>query len=562
MDTQHSSNANSAIISSLESVDAEHNPFLYSVNKYVASHASQKLRILPENNQAIPNGTTTFIMPRLGYLCDMTISWGVNIDDSYVTSVPDPPAGQTKFDGNPAVVPTGRGMLDMIERITWANESREILSLSKNAILALYSDLSLENRIAFSKSVQCRCDPLQDRIAESCNKDTQTCVTSDAQSGFITCHLPIMMCLSANPNLFPNLSFLSNCQCKITWASSFTDKFAIVYTATNLTGGNAPVLTNVLGGTSKIPTTANPITIEQSTVALTCDFISLPQELQSKTIEQNYGSGALSTLVWDMDDFEVQTVALPTDYDREFPTVTVPLQTTKAVSDLYVMAFIPRSEVRNASYSVLHDSRMALFANLPIPLASIGMSASGQQIVEQVPAEQLRYWGRRQMGGETGGWWATSTSTGGYQNRLSGFDVRNQDSDKYINVECPQAANYDSLNGGFVYKLNLPALSSNKNFSSGMLSFRELSSAQLTVQLAKPVTGANYASSKLCNGVDYPIVKKTASGNDPPFNGNDQPFLSLAADDLVNVHIAVIARTNSIVNTDSQAGRQTGLLSN
>ncbi len=578
MDTQHSSNANSAIISSLESVDAEHNPFLYSVSKYVASHASQKLRILPENNQAVPNGTTTFIMPRLGYLCDMTISFGVNIDDSYVTTLPiAAPDGTAvtgaavKYAGHPAVVPTGRGMLEMIERITWCNESREILSLSQNAILALYSDLSLENRIAFSKAVQCRCDPLQDSVSQSCGNGGgagNKCPTSDASSGYITCHLPIMMCLSANPALFPNLSFLSNCQCKITWASSFTDKFGIVFTATgNSTTADPPpdppVLVSVLGGTAKIPADANPITIEQSTVALTCDFISLPQELQSKSIEMNYGSGALSQLVWDCDDFPIQTAALPTYYDREWPTVSVPLQTTKAVSDLYIMAYIPKSELRADSYSAFHDSRMSLTAGLPVPVQSIGMSASGQQIIEQVPAEQLRYWGRRQMGGEQGGWWATSASTGGYQNRLSSIAVGNSlATDSKLDVECPQAANYDALNGGFVYKINLAALSSNKNFSSGMLSFRELSSAQLTVQLARPMTNATFANSKLVNGVDYPLLHPTASGNVPAYDGDTQPFLSDGADDLVHVHIAVIARTNSIVNTDSQAGRQTGLLSN
>jgi hypothetical protein len=541
MDTQHSSNANSALISSLESVDAEHNPFLYSVNKYVASHASQKLRILAENNQAVEQGTSTFILPRLGYLCDMTLSWGVNVPATYTT-------GGGEYAGHPAFVPSGRGMVEMIERITWCNESREIFSLSGNALLALYSDLSLENRIAFSKSVHCLADPLQDAIYQDSGDAHKR--TSDAASGYLTCHLPIMMCLSSQPSLFPNLSFLSNCQCKVTWSSKFSEKFNVVYTVATDNGADPAVITHQVGGMAKFDADCQ-VTIEQSTVALTCNFISLPQELQSKTIESNYGSGALSQLTWDMLDFPIQTVELPFAYGGvEWPTVSVPLQTTKAISDLYVMCYIPKSELRDDAFSATHDCRIVNTANLPMQVESIGLSASGQQIVEQCPAEQLRYWGRRTMNGENGGWWATSTSSGGFKNRLSGTFA-----------DAPAAANYDSLNGAFVYKINLAALSSNKNFNSGMLSFRELSSAMLTVKLAKPVTSGTFADSQSRNGVDWPIVPP--QGAAPAFTGNDQPFLSVGGDgNQIKMHIAVIARTNSIVNTDSQAGRQTGLLSN
>ena len=522
MDTQHSSNANSSLVATLESVDAEHNPFLYSVEKYVASHASQKLSLLPENSQARPNGTSVFQLPKLGYLCDMVLRFGMLYENTYVGG----------NNGNPSLVPNGRGLLSLIRRITWSNENREILSLTQDSMMALYSDLSLENRIAFSKAVKCNTDPLQNY------KTSSAPPASNATDGFVMCELPIMLALTSKPSLFQNLAFLAPCQVKIEWVANFNEHFAVVFGANDAAGGAAPVV----GGLA-VP--AGDITIEQSTVLLSCDFISLSQALASKSIEENYGSGSLSTLVWDMMEFPKVYQELPTDYTADFPIVDVPLQTAKCISDLYVMAYIPRSELRATAYSNAVDCRMATFAGLPLPIESISVTASGQNIVERVKASELRYWGRRTISGENGGYWATSGSTGGYRNRLSAA-VSGA-------TECPQAATYDALNGGFIYKINLAALTSNKNYNSGMLSFRELASAMMHVELAKPVTSGVQADAIMRHGIDYPLQRAVGAGG--------QPFLS-AAGDPIKVTISVLARTNSIINCDGQSGRCTGLLSN
>ena len=141
MDTQHSSNANSSLISTLSRVkDAEVNPFVYSVGKYIESHASQKLRILPENNQAVTNGVTVFNIPKLGLLCDATLSFGIAFNSDYNLNTADPPASMNAR----GVVPClhGRGLLQLVRRVEFCNENREIFTLTQDAIMALYSDLS------------------------------------------------------------------------------------------------------------------------------------------------------------------------------------------------------------------------------------------------------------------------------------------------------------------------------------------------------------------------------------------------------------------------------------
>ena len=518
MDSQHASNSNSALVATLEEVPAAHNPFLYSVEKYVKSHASQKLRILPENHQGVPNGVSTWQLPKLGYLCDATLSFGISYDNTYAANA----------NGAPIMIPTGRGLLSMIRRITWSNENREILSLSQNAIMALYSDLSYENRVSFGKAVQCRCDPLQSAPAPGLQ-------ASDATQGFVMCELPLQFVLFSKPSLFANLSFLAPCQIKVHWESSF-DNFAVVMTA-----DDAPNNIKVGG----VVTPATTVSIEQSTIMLTADYVSLPQAMASETIEKNFGSGSLSTLVWDMEDFPIQTVELPFDYAGDWPTVDYPLSTTKALSDLYVMAYIPRSEIRDTCFNANADARIVCTAGLPLPLASISLTASGQNIIERVPASELRYWGRRTDSGVVGGYWATSGGTGGYQNRLA--------TPFSAGTFCPQAAQFDSLNGGFIYKINLAALTSNKNYNSGMLSARELQSLMLHIELAKPITDTTWNNAYVRHGVDYPLC---------PDLGNDQPFLSAAADNKIKMSISVIARTNSIINCDGSSGRCQGLLSN
>ena len=98
-----------------------------------------------------------------------------------------------------------------------------------------------------------------------------------------------MMSLFASSKNFPIVNFLAPCQVKVHWESSFNCMYRM-FSEDGTAAGGLPA--TIPGGCLDWTTTASSqVSIEQSTVRLTCDFVSLPQELTSQTIEKNLIEG-------------------------------------------------------------------------------------------------------------------------------------------------------------------------------------------------------------------------------------------------------------------------------
>ena len=378
MDPQLSSNANSALVSTLDRIPAaQFNPFEYSVNKFVPPHANQTQRILPESQGAArPGGTTVFQLPKIGTLTDAVLEFDLDWEFPTVDSSGVRILGSDIDEAHnalPVLVPGGRGWLDLVDRITFENSNREIFTLSNDAIMALYSDLSLENRKAFCRSVQCAGDPFS-TSSFLANKP------SDNETGRAHVAVPIMLCITSSTELMAMLSFLEPCQMKVRWASQWNN-YGVCYTGCFSSAGGVaawpagtsgamvtavlpenpatgpinyydggpvpadsfpntfPVVTNVtesvLPGAARW-VSADTVSIYGASVRLNCNFAQLPQQLTSSLVEKNFGDGSLSQLTWDMEQLTPVNVTLPEAGENMAPIV-IPINTAKCVSDIYVM---------------------------------------------------------------------------------------------------------------------------------------------------------------------------------------------------------------------------------
>ena len=583
MDPQLSSNANSALVSTLDRIPAaQFNPFEYSVSRFIPPHANQTQAILPESQGAArPGGTTVFQLPKIGILTDAVVEFELEYDMPTLDSAGRAILGSNidaAHDAQPMLVPGGRGWLDLIDRITFENSNREIFTLSNDAIMALYSDLSLENRKAFCKSVSCLGDPFQ--------YSTLTNKPSNSEFGRSHVSVPLMMCLTSSTELMSMLSFLEPCQLKVRWASHW-ENYGVVYAGCYTTGVTAsgcyaiasavnPIAVSFPSADPPVYGTSNSVlpgacrwlprdtvSIHSASVKLNCNFAQLPQQLTSSLVEKNYGDGSLSQLTWDMEQLTPVTFNLPYAGQRLAPIV-IPINTAKCVSDIYVMMYIPRSDYidfsnppANAAAAYRGDVRGAFIgSNALLPLESIALYGSGQVLMDETSCTTLSAWSRRTMSGENGGFWSTSTEMGGLENTLAnGLVLDSLDGEARGRTDVFATGDragtssieaVDPLNGCYCYKIPISKLSQNKNFLGNTLSAREMSNFHLRVQVPQWFTQTG-------------IVRR---GVTAPFAGMSVGAYTSTDDEDRQAQISVVLRTHGITQTDAQSGRVTSVLAN
>jgi len=573
MDPQLSSNANSALVAVLDKLpQAQFNPFEYSVSKFIPPHANQTQRILPESQgQCVPGGTSVFQLPKIGLLTDSVIEFELEWDSIDADTVDAAGVGLV-LAGLPVLQGGGRGFLDMIERITFENSNREIFTLSADAILALYSDLSLENRMSFCKAVGAVSDPFGAPFYPG--QPGRAAGGSNSTDGRQKFACPLLMCITADPALMSMLSFLEPCQVKIKWANKWNN-FGACYLGSNVAAGAdsgaytaAALLPPTVAATDTQPGRCvfmNGLSINQASLRLNCNFAQLPQQITSKLVEDNFGSGSLSQLTWDMEQLPPVTVALP-KLGEVLAAISIPIQTAKCVSDIYVMMYIPRDNMRDlnegTAEELLSNGRGILGgSNAPLPLESLALYGSGQVLMDTTPAQTLAAYSRRTMSGENGGWYATSTHQGGWQNRFAESVIYHTngataDISAFLRTSTVnkstghtnQAGYTDALNSCFIYKIPIAKLSSNKNFLANTLSARELANFHVDVKI--PTWFSPDGGQEAIRG----------SGNIPNSTYGGDWYST----DTVprNAVISVVLRTQGITQTDSQSGRVTSVLSN
>ena len=402
------SNAQSALLSSLDQATAALvNPFEYAISKRIKAHGKTTYRVQPTNAGATTAGTTiSWDLPKSGFIRSMTLKFEV----------------ECAADATHKLVTPATGFLNAIERVNIESSSRRILTMDRAAIMCAYSDLGKEQRDAFERGLGMH--------GKGNARYTANSAASSASGTSIEVFMPLLLscCDASNQSL--QTGFLEPIRVSITWASSFA--FA-----------------------RKRQTAADTYADYTITVVkpeLIVDSILLPPADEDATIAANFGSGPLSSLVYDYES-ETDTNATMSALNAEGASITKEIKSTACATDIY---FWVEDDGSYTSDALLGVNRV------PLPVESVSLSASGQTIYDNIPAQFLGCFGRRSLRDGFFG----SAASGGYEDKPTGDD----------DGEAGKSA--------YVYRLQL-GLDNSKQFDSGALSLRELNSPTLTVKMAR-----------------------------------------------------------------------------
>ncbi len=447
------SNAQSALLSSLDqATGALVNPFEYAISKRIKAHGKTTYRVQPTNAGATTAGTTiSWDLPKSGFIRSMALKFEV----------------ECAAVANANLITPATGFLNAIERVNIESSSRRILTMDRAAIMCAYSDLGKEQRDAFERGLGMH--------GKGVGKYTANSAASSAGGTSIEVFMPLLLscCDASNQSL--QTGFLEPIRVSITWASSFN--FATSRSAADTFAAYA---------------------ISVSRPELIVDSILLPPADEDATISANFGAGPLSSLVYDYESETDQTATMSA-VDAEGATIVKEIKSTACATDIY---FWVEDDGAYATDVLLGVNRV------PLPVEHVSLSASGQTIYDQIPAQFLGCFGRRSL---RDGFFGTCAS-GGYEAKPAGDD----------DGEAGKSA--------YVYRLQL-GLDNSKQFDSGALSLRELNSPTLTVKMAR----------------------LSASG-----------FRRTSPDAVANrpVKMHVVIRKLGLQVVDSSSGRVTSLLSN
>jgi hypothetical protein len=402
------SNAQSALLSSLDQATAALiNPFEYAISKRIKAHGKTTYRVQPTNAGATTAGTTlSFDLPKSGFIRSMTLKFEV----------------ECAADATHKLVTPATGFLNAIERVNIESSSRRILTMDRAAIMCAYSDLGKEQREAFERGLVMH--------GKGNARYSANSAASSASGTSIEVFMPLLLscCDASNQSL--QTGFLEPIRVSITWASSF-------------------------GFARKREDAADTYADYTITVVkpeLIVDSILLPPADEDATISANFGSGPLSSLVYDYES-ETDTNATMSALNAEGASITKEIKSTACATDIY---FWVEDDGSYTSDALLGVNRV------PLPVESVSLSASGQTIYDTIPAQFLGCFGRRSL---RDGFFGTAAS-GGYEAKPTGDD----------DGEAGKSA--------YVYRLQL-GLDNSKQFDSGALSLRELNSPTLTVKMAR-----------------------------------------------------------------------------
>ena len=256
-----------------------------------------------------------------------------------------------------------------------------------------------------------------------------------------------------------------------------------------------------------------------SDARLYADYKVLTPQDEDATIEANF-DGVLTQLNY---DFHTESAVVDTLTNSAELTMSKEITDTGVVSDIYVIV------MAHTSNNSLNDAKLKA-CEVPLKLDKIQFQASGQNIIPEVDADLIEFWGRRSDG--------TNLHTCGYSSALNPSD--------------------DPAQFRWVYKLQF-GMSDDKRFNSGGISLRELSAPTITATVRR--AGASDDNSSTTG------TEQTGSSG-----GADQPDTSSAADRSVSdqnesilnglkVSLHVVLRKHTLTATEPQSGRITTALS-
>jgi len=470
MNSQLASNESSAIIATVDSVeDSALSVFSYSLDKYVPSHAFQKIEIDAVNSGTNQkrSGTLVYNLPKIAWLRSMYLQ----IDVGYTI-----PNDQTYIE------PGGIGWLKLIERITFESATRELYTLSREAIQCMVSDLSAEAQQCIGATLHSTVDPLQrgiGNVADSADADKLDTVdfglTASQDGGFVRVSIPLLFCTQYITKLCPALQFWEPSRCTVNLSSDWS--FPFIVNCQQLAGQAQEI-----GQMGPVEAAQN---INIQNTKLLCTFLQLPREQEQAVIADNYSTGNLTSLTFNTERITPIKWTLP-QADAVQPVITIPIKSTKVISAIYLIVEATNMPTGYVWGNI--DKRSTGIAlNVPLPIKYLTFEANGEKIVNEVEAKHFSCYGRPTMSGEHGGIYATNPKQDGFKKRISPLVASGPAAGgivpyitDYLGVGLDS---FDAMNNCYVYKIDIGQLSANKTFSSGYLSLRELSNPRISFQM-------------------------------------------------------------------------------
>jgi hypothetical protein len=435
------SNSQSALIATLNSAQgAQTNPFEYTLSKRIPSHGCQWTQLQPVNAGATtPGSVLNFDLIKSAFTRSLTLKFEVKF---------------AALGESVNMVTNPLGFLNLIDHVDIESSSRRILTMTRAAMVAAYSDLGYEQRQAFARGC---------RMGRSASTSHTTANTASATGDAITIHIPLLFAVFDNPGLALATGFTEPIRISIKFASDYS--FVCGYSAT------ADKATSSAGTNSAWPVvnmTSKALSID--TPRLIVEQRLLPNELEDRTISALYSAGPLSQLVYDYEQETDEQRAYTADTEVE---IAHEIRSTAVATDIYVWCEVPwtgelandipstsgGSHPGNGTYKHLDAS------GVPLPIKSIKFQASGQTIVDTVDAEYLGAFSKRTLkdgffGAAAGGGFELSADKAG--------DEQHGD----IGNPC------------FVYRLQF-GMDNSKQYDSNGISLRELNAPTITCVLPK-----------------------------------------------------------------------------
>jgi hypothetical protein len=353
-----SSNANSALISTLSASDAIVNPFVYSLEKLLPFGSKYTTDIIPVQGSGQtfgPSSVIDFDLPKYGMLQNLCLEFGLLSNDGTI-------AGST---AGLSVI----GALGAIDHIEFLSSSRRTLNLTYKDIMCMYSDMPHAQRAGIIASL----------TAYPASGDMTTATHASHHSPRYQIMIPFA--LFFNHKLNPNLLFQEPLRCRVHLAN-------LNFGA----GSNHPDNKN---STDSIQRVYSPV--------INAEYFTAPREMEDAIITENYGDGSLSTVCYDWSD-EVETVGpaltqLSAYSDTGY--MECEIKNIGVVSDIYFMVSIDKENtVTGAKGTASPTADNVLTVALKSrhrgaeAIVRCELLANGQVMYSKT-GEEMKLWGRK-----------------------------------------------------------------------------------------------------------------------------------------------------------------------
>jgi hypothetical protein len=338
------SNANSALINTLDQSPSKANPQVYSLDKMYPFSSIQYVTHNPTNSSVVLGQSNTFDVLKYGISSQFVLEFEYNKKNTAISGEADANSAQTH---HPA--------LQLIDNVELVSSSRVIQRLTRADLLAIASDGDWEYKSGFNEGV-----------GEGGDSGSAKAIsgTTNFERAYINLAFPLL----ANARTQLNTTFLEPQRIVVNWSSE-----KVYAGGTTLTYGTPEIRNCVMHGR----------------------YVNYNNADDANLLEQNYADGTLSQLSYEyFDEVPSEAVQLPSSADTVFGGSgrEIEIKDTGVVTDIYVM-LVPESgdQALTGGSAVDHEELTEL--GRPQPIDEIEFVASGQTIFSG-KAKRLQLFGR------------------------------------------------------------------------------------------------------------------------------------------------------------------------